>query len=259
MSGTRSFSAIGCDALPMISCRWSAGVLLGLFTATAGVIVERRWAGALMRPLELGPLLLTAVLIAAVAAMIRVGRLRGTRVALFSRLDWFVMAWISVAVFFSTAALCMPGTAAAGVVAVGFVAAIEEGCAWTFLLRHLLQPTPIASPPKKCVYYDIPEAVPPDEIVQQITRRRNNDGTEQVFGWIRAAFASGQRTGSVHLAFCPPLGAVPELEVEQTDGPESRIKTSQVLSYGARVDLKLAEPAEQPTTVLLQFLATARK
>ena len=57
------------------------------------------------------------------------------------------------------------------------------------------------------------------------------------------------------MAFCPPFAATPELEVEQLDGPEARIKTAQLLPYGARLDLKLAAAAEEPTSVLLQFSA----
>ena len=72
-------------------------------------------------------------------------------------------------------------------------------------------------------------AVPPEGVVQQLTRSRAANGTEEISGWLRTSFAAGQRTASVHVAFCPPLGATPELSVEQIDGPEARIKTAQVL------------------------------
>ena len=84
-------------------------------------------------------------------------------------------------------------------------------------------------------------------------------GPRNSAGWLRLSFAAGQRTGSVHVAFCPPLRVTPEMEVEQIEGPEARIKTAQVLPYGARFDLKLAAAAEQPTTVLLQFTARTRR
>jgi hypothetical protein len=72
---------------------------------------------------------------------------------------------------------------------------------------------------------------------------------------VSALFAAGQRTGTIHVAFCPSLRVTPELAVEQMEGPEARIKTAQLLPYGARVDLKLASPAQESTTVLLQFTA----
>ena len=74
-------------------------------------------------------------------------------------------------------------------------------------------------------------------------------------GWLRMPFAAGQRNGSVHVAFCPPLRATPELLVEQIGGPEARVKTAQLLPYGVRLDLKLAVAPEEPASVLLQFFA----
>ena len=100
----------------------------------------------------------------------------------------------------------------------------------------------------------------PKEVVQQLTRSQAADGTEELFGWIRLPFAPGQRTGCIHVAFCPPLCVTPEVTVEQIEGPDARIKTAQLLPYGARFDLKLAATAEASTAVVLQFLArTPRK
>jgi hypothetical protein len=104
------------------------------------------------------------------------------------------------------------------------------------------------------------ETIPPAEVLQQLTRSQAADGTEELFGWIRLPFAVGQRTGCIHVAFCPPLCVTPEVTVEQIEGPDARIKTAQLLPYGARFDLKLAAAAESSTTVVLQFLArTPRK
>ena len=68
--------------------------------------------------------------------------------------------------------------------------------------------------------------------------------------------AAGQRTHNVHLAFCPPFARTPELAVEQVDGPRCRIKTVQLLPYGARLEVKLAAAAESATGVLLKFCAS---
>jgi hypothetical protein len=102
---------------------------------------------------------------------------------------------------------------------------------------------------------NIAEADLPLEVTQQLTRSTTAEGADEFAGWVRAPFAAGQRTSSVHLAFCPQFARTPELVVEQIDGPEARIKTAQVLPYGARLDLKLQTPAETPETVVLQFSA----
>jgi hypothetical protein len=97
-------------------------------------------------------------------------------------------------------------------------------------------------------------------LLQQLTRRQTADGSEELSGCVRVPFAAGQRTGNAHLAFCPPFAKAPELAVEQIDGPSCRIKTVQLLPYGARLELKLTAAADAPTNVLLQFSAhsTAR-
>jgi hypothetical protein len=97
--------------------------------------------------------------------------------------------------------------------------------------------------------------LPSDDVAQQFVRRRAADGSDTLSGFARLVFAPAQRTGSVHVAFCPPFARTPELSVAQIDGPEARIKTGQLLPYGVRLDLKLTAEAEQPISVLLRLMA----
>ncbi len=100
------------------------------------------------------------------------------------------------------------------------------------------------------------EPKPADErITQQLVRSQDAAGGETISGILRAEFLRGQRTATVHVAFCPPLAALPALEVAQTDGPSARVKTVQLLPYGARFDIKLARDAEAPASVSLRFSA----
>jgi hypothetical protein len=105
------------------------------------------------------------------------------------------------------------------------------------------------------VQLNFTETIPLEEVTQQLTRSTAADGTEELAGWLRIPFAAGQRTLSVHLAFCPAFAHTPELIVEQLDGPGARIKTAQVLPYGARFDLKLHAAEEISAAVMLQFTA----
>ena len=104
---------------------------------------------------------------------------------------------------------------------------------------------------------EIDEELPPEAVSQQFTRTTTADGGEELAGWLRISFAAGQRTKNAHLAFCPPFARAPELSVEQLDGPEARIKTAQVLPYGARLDLKLPPSSESPVAIVLHFTARA--
>ena len=95
----------------------------------------------------------------------------------------------------------------------------------------------------------------PQEVTQQMVRALAPGGNEVLSGWVRVPMAFGQRSSSVHLAFCPPFLRTPRVTVKQLEGPRARIKTVQVLPHSARFDLKLAALSEGPETVMLQFSA----
>ncbi len=46
---------------------------------------------------------------------------------------------------------------------------------------------------------------------------------------------------------------MPQCYAEQMDGPPARLKVAQVLAYGVRFEIKLEEPAEEPTSVVIEF------
>lgn len=105
--------------------------------------------------------------------------------------------------------------------------------------------------------YDEAEGILPADVQQQWTRSRLPDGSEQILATLRAELAAGQRTASIHLAFCPPLAEVPELEFEQVDGPDARIQQGELFRHGARLDVRLAEPAATACSVVIELAALA--
>jgi hypothetical protein len=278
------------------SLRYGAAAVLGLLIAAAGVLQERWLAGALLNPLEPALLLAAGALVACAAALVRIGWSHPPTSAIRSpRSRWTVMVLTSLAAVALTVSLWVPGTPVVWIAVVGTILAVEEVWAWwpqkrgqnyylptkspsgspmqeKIVLTPLLPPLlpqnyllPAKSLPAPHIHEInssdpfFPSFFPSAEVVQQLTRSRAMDGTEELSGWLRMAFAAGQRTGSVHVAFCPPLSVVPELSVEQIEGPEARVKTAQLLPYGVRLDLKLVAPAEEPASVLLQFSARAAK
>jgi len=268
MGGIRSLKWPVADAgIPAAtSCRLTAVVVLGLLSAAAAVIAARGLAGALQTPLEPAALLTAGVLVAAASVVVRLGWLLPLGANRIGRLDRVVMAITSFAVAALCGGLCLPPDtplAAASLFRVIIVA--EEGWAWLWFFRIRVRngSSPAKSPSEPPVreknssdpFSAVEETIPAAEVIQQLTRSQAADGAEELSGWLRLPFAPGQRTGSVHVAFCPPLRVTPELAVEQVEGPEARIKTAQLLPYGARLDLKLAAAAEGPTAVLLQFTA----
>jgi hypothetical protein len=266
MSGTRSLKwPVGKPGiLTATSCRLTAVIVLGLLSAAAAVVMARALVGALQTPLEPAVLLTACLLVTVAAVVVRLGWLLplvGTRI---SRLDLTVMVVTSFAATTLCSGLCSPrDTLPEMALLLRVVIVLEEGCAWLWFLRkrgqNYFSPTksPSNRPPHEKNSSDpfITETIPAAEVLQRLTRSQAVDGAEELAGWLRLPFAPGQRTGNVHVAFCPPLRIAPEMAVEQIEGPEARIKTAQLLPYGARFDLKLAVAAEGPTTVLLQFTA----
>jgi hypothetical protein len=260
--------------------RWSVGTLLGLLCGATALIAWRRLAGAIVAPLPVAFLLLFVTTVAATAVAIRLAWFatmrRGHRCSppgtekrhytSHAGLTLFLHAGVSAAVTVLGASLSIAGTPLSGLAAFWAVLAAEECWAWQRIVRQqrpsrrgvpvTVGPTGIDPPQPPAPRELAPQFgddSPASDVLQQLTRSMAADGSGQLSGWLRVPFAAGQRTGSAHVAFCPPFAGTPEFAVEQLDGPESRIKTAQLLPYGARLDLKLESPADEPTNVLLQF------
>ena len=97
-----------------------------------------------------------------------------------------------------------------------------------------------------------------DNVVQQVTRVRDTDGGESLHGVLRGDFAPGERNQNLHIAFCPPLAAVPEFTFEQVEGPSATIKAGQVEMFGARLEVRLDAPPREAAQVLVEFSAATR-
>ncbi len=91
-----------------------------------------------------------------------------------------------------------------------------------------------------------------ESVSQQLTRRREADG-QVIEGWTRVELLTGERHAAAHVAICPPLPCVPQCFAEQMDGPPARLKIAQVLAYGVRFEIKLDEPAAEPTSAVIEF------
>ncbi len=96
---------------------------------------------------------------------------------------------------------------------------------------------------------------PAGDITQQLTRRTTTEGGQDLTGWLRMPLAAGQRTGTLHVAFCPPFDEPPTVEAEAISGPACRIKIGPVMAHGVRLDAKLDAAAEAGESVLVWFYA----
>lgn len=255
--------------------RWAAVTATVFLLLAAAALCWRRLAGALFQPLEPAVLLAVAVFVGAAAAAIRLAWRWQARDGGASRWRRWSPWAVSAGVIGVGAALSLKETSLLGLVPFWLILLGEEWWAWYARARHRrarrraaasVGPTASAarenpletgheaeSPVISAV--SVAQGPPAGDVVQQLIRRRAADGTEVVSGWLRVALAAGQRIANLHVAFCPPLARTPQVNVEQVEGPPARIKKVQVLPYGARFDLKLAEAAEASAWVLLQFSA----
>jgi hypothetical protein len=262
-------------------CRWLSGTLLGLLLFTALLVGWRRLARALSTPL--GPAALSAVGGVAAAAALGARLLWRARRPQAAAAEQGWSTWIlpSLALALLAAALSLPSTSSAGLLALWTPLAAEELLAWGSVAWRAIRSRrrrsaedrrrrPKTLPEESRA--DLPSTQPagnpgpspkppltvetlPGDVLQQLTRSRAEDGSEQVGGYVRTRFDPGQRTASVHVAFCPPFARTPKLTVRQMDGPAARVKTVQLVPYGTRLDLKLAAASGQSEGVTLEFLA----
>ncbi|MFI4875707.1 MAG: hypothetical protein ACIALR_10230 [Blastopirellula sp. JB062] len=121
-------------------------------------------------------------------------------------------------------------------------------------------PPPAADEEEKLWRFDAAEGPAPHfvagNVSQQLTRAKEAT-TEVVYGYLRADFAAGHRHQTLHVAFCPPLAGIPEVEICQVEGPEVSVKVAEVEAHGARVELRRSGPHDDSTTVLLELHAAA--
>jgi hypothetical protein len=264
--------------------------LLAMLTLAGILLLVRRLSGALVEPLPVFTLFAVGMLLAGAGLLIR--RVLAHDAEL-SQWQFALGCAVSMAVLFWMLAITLPGTNPLGLVLFCGVILLEEGWSWGRFraANGSSVPSPAASavetaeipgaPPQRpspaladesplnalaekvgvdaraggdeasddCVLYD-------ESVSQHIVRRREESG-EVITGWVRVEFAQAQRVAAAHVAICPPLERNPTCEAEQQDGPAAEVKVTQAMPYGVRLEVKLDEPAEEATSVIVEFAIQA--
>ncbi len=186
--------------------------------------------------------------------------------------NW-ALAWLAPALACLLALLLwLPGTR--GVAPLGFAAIVAIGSSrWGGLMRP--QTPPVESPAdrfhdehedqdEESAQADLADEEPPGELsplapsaVQQLIRRRQPGQAESISGSLRADFAAGQRTVSAHVAICPPFERAPRCQAAVAAGPPAEVRVATSLPFGVRLEVKLAQPAIEPTSVVVELAIDA--
>lgn len=230
---------------------WLPCCALTAVAMLAALLLARRAAGALVQPLAWPALF-------SLAAGVLLVRLLGHRGAIENRWSAVGHSGFTCALLVMLASLWLPQSAVLPLLIcfVGLVG-VEAWCWQAVLSLPKESPAMPASATEQSTALDEGEEGFDPGLLSHIERRALAEGGEQIVGSLVAAFATHQRTLDLHLPFCPPLATLPTVEAETVEGPAARVRVVQVLANGARLEVRLDEPAFEPTRVLVQVLALA--
>ena len=254
---------------------WLRGLLVAaaissamLLFAFSGLVALRRFLGGLQSAPSLPTLVAVGFLLAALSSVVHCGAqlLWGKNSAAYRAAQGLLPLSLTVAVF----SICLPGSSFFAVLFVSLILCCEE-LFWLVrpaLLRDGAEDRPAYrdSPPEKVVRTEKDFMTAnefhvdfPPEVSRRIERTLGPAGEDICWGQIRSEFLPGQRTAAIHLEFCPPFQRSPVLHVEQVEGPDATVKTTQILPYGARLEVRLAHSGSEFFETRIEFSAIVEK
>jgi hypothetical protein len=236
----------------------------------------RRLSGQLQQPLGFLPLLILGVVLVSLSALLRLGwRAVAPNQPRLSHLVAFVAPLPAETLL--AVAVSMTGTSTSALFVFWGTLFVSEVLWWFFAWqRDWIGPPTIVERTSAATAEPAPETADQNEasgelpsdaelgeadrgnwlaegMTQQLTRIDAPDGTQTIEGVLRSQFAPGERSRSLHVAFCPPLQSSPVATVTQMSGPRCHLKAADVQTYGARFDVRLASSSELAEEVMLHF------
>lgn len=257
----------GDSALGQLSTATSLA-LFALALALALILIARRLNGALFSPLSGGAILFVALAIESATALYRYmpscTQCSVLSIQYFPR--WAQLlpqrALLSliipgVVAFAILASLTIRGTPAWGLTLAWLLFISAESIQWLHHYRPdlvnarwLTALKPVAAPAAE----GEPLEVPPG-LVQQLTRTLEAN-QESIHALVRADIAASDRFAAVHLSFCPPLAAQPQLSAHAIDADDAEVRITQAETFGARLEVRLPAANQAPRTVMVEVLGS---
>jgi len=268
-AGPALHSATSLERQVLVAPQWT---LWGSLLFVATIFAARRISGGLVEPLSGAGLISMAAVLALAAAAVR-ATWPGAGISLLSAqhavlstelwnsaidrrrlvapLAFFAVPGISTIVLL--AAVTVSGSSLAGSLTAWLVLIGAEATTWRMLFRRPIR----TSLPATDASEDAEEAEFPLGLVQQVTRVLNDVGGESIHAVLRAAIPAGDRYAAIHVAFCPPLDGAPELTAHALENAAD-VQVTQAESYGARVEVRLPEPAAADDAVLVELIGSVK-
>ena len=239
--GTVRFALLDSDERRQLAARIAVATVC-VALAIALFLLTRRATGALSATLPVAQLVATAIIVTGWAVCVR--ELTSNRRSVLT------LTIAAVALF--AVACSYPGTRAVDWLAWGGALA---AVAWLPSKRpgEAKSPLPQVS---RATNREVDLESDSELVLQQLTRIRTDEGQDAIRGTLLGEFAAGERQITLHTSFCPPFEQLPEVEVNIADDSDATVKLSQVLHNGVQLEVKLASPAAEATTVAIEFFAT---
>lgn len=223
----------------------AVGALLMAWLLTAGVLVAARTWVHSVRTLTFGQTVLAALLLALVAWMMRAAWTVADG-SPSDKLPPLLLTSLGLAIW--GASLTWRSGSPAAALFFWLVVGAEEGWAWWKAVARR----------RGVRVAGRPASAPGNRVLQQLTRALTADGAETIHGTITITVERGSRSAAGHVSFCPPFAERPRFEMQPVGEKNAVLKLSQLFPHGARIELKLPQPAQQATMVPVQFVARAR-
>ena len=254
--------------IPAVERRLVAATLLTLLVLITGLallLLVRRLSGAFLQPLSgLAVVGAATVLVVATAgwrwfSLSTQYPVPSTQwhARLAPAIFWIPKVVPGIASFVALASLTIPGTAAWGLGLAWLVLIAGETCQWLVQFRPILTRTSwtrlATAPAELPVTIEEPEI--PAGLVQQVTRIVDGE-LESIHSVMRAEVVANDRLAVIHLAFCPPLAARPELTAHALDAKEAEVRITQAEAFGARIEIRLPQVEEFSRSVLIEVLGS---
>ena len=100
--------------------------------------------------------------------------------------------------------------------------------------------------------------VPGGRLLQRLERFEHPPGVDCVRGRVQVEIPAGARAAHGHVGFCPAFSQTPSVTVTTDyDGVEAVVSAAELLPWGIRVEVRLAEPAEETLEIPVDVTARA--
>ena len=97
------------------------------------------------------------------------------------------------------------------------------------------------------------EASLPEGVTQQLTRLKDEQNIDRMYGLLRTVIGEGERSQQIHVAFCPPFNHRPTMNAFVAEGSDATVRVAQLETYGSRFEVRLSSQAKHVEEVLVEF------